>query len=951
MTEIWGAIIVFVVSPLIGAIPLVDWFTYAVSGKKLTKLGTGNISVSTAFYHGGRLAGILALLSEAGKGIAVVLMTRAFFPLGSSWEIMALIALVMGRYWAGRGAGLTSVTWGIMAHNLGAGLLIFLLGSISFTIFRTRKGGKIGFLGLMVVVLSAQNINSPEYIFVTIGLVSLLLWIFDQIPDDGELKSSQVFSFFRGDSGVVSLSQKLNPDKVGAKAGNLSLLKQWGYNVPDGWVIRAGDDLDTFCDFANPSIQNPLVVRPSALDKDSLTVSAAGIYESYLNVTDGATLKQRIIDCLSSYHSPVALNYRQNQGTEEKSLVVIVQKQIKGEFSGVAFSRNPINQLDDCICIEGMAGDTNKLLSEPISPEKYQIYLADEVLKGRGNIPPFILFSVAKIAREIERANQNIPQDIEWSYDGQVLWILQSRPISTLYPLWTRKVAQEVFPYALPPLSWEIQHILISAVAKDIFSIILQDKVKDLDFSKIGVLHYSHGYFNATLLSEIFLLMGLPPESLQFLTDGETFAKPSLFSIFKNIPNLWRLFTQEWTLLKDFWAKGDRTFNPLLDELEEINPKELNNQELLNRIEHILEALKKVTYFKTLAYLSYSIRQKVFKINPQDLDSTNIIEIKAIKELQQIAIDTRNLFSGIQLQQLEPENYPSFFANLSESTDGESVIQRLNEWIEKYGYLSEKIIDISVPRWSENHRIMKTMFTKFVADHSLKNITKNHLNIPNIKQKIVQTRYNLKGEIVDINNKLLAHLRYGFITLGENLYQDQYLIDKKDIFFLKFNEIKQLITEKNDPHNISSLINKRQQKWQEYKEIKIIPHLIYGQSPKINIDNNISPHISHNQLQGIPASMGIIEGKIKIIRTPPQKNINVDKETIIIAPHIDASWSLILAQAGGLITEAGGQLSHGATIAREYGIPAVINIPQATRILRNNQRVRLDGQKGIIEIL
>ncbi|WP_069790865.1 glycerol-3-phosphate acyltransferase [Cyanobacterium sp. IPPAS B-1200] len=950
MTEIWGAIIVFVVSPIIGAIPLVDWFTYAVSGKELKKLGNGNISVSAAFYHGGRAAGILAFLSEAGKGVAVVLMTRAFFPLGSSWEIMALIALVMGRYWVGKGAGLTNVTWGIIAHNPLAGLLILLLGGISFTIFRTRKGGQVGFLGLMVVVLSVQNINSPEYIFVTIGLAGLLWWIFDQISDEGEFKSSQVFSFFRGDSGVTSLSQKLNNEKVGDKAANLSLLKQWGYSVPDGWVIKAGDDLDTFCDFANPSIQNPLVVRPSVLDKDSLTVSAAGIYESYLDITDGATLKHRIIDCLSSYHSAIALNYRQNKGTKEKSLMVIVQKQIRGEFSGVAFSRNPINQLDDCICIEGVAGDTSKVVSGQVSPEKYQVYLADDVLKGRGNIPPSVLFSVAKIAREIERTHKNIPQDIEWSYDGQTLWILQNRPISTLYPLWTRKIAQEIFPKPLPHLSWGVHNILISAVARDIVSIILQDKGKDLEFNKIAILHYSYGYFNATLLGEIFLLIGLPPESLQYLTDGEKFAKPSLSSILKNIPTLWRLLVKEWTLFKDFQVKGDRTFNPLLDELEEINPNQLSNQELLQRIDNILEGLKTATYFKTLAYLSYIIRQTLFKVNAQDLDNQNITEIRAIEELKQIAIDTRNLFSGIQLQELEPQNYPSFFATLSESSDGESVIKRLNEWLEKYGYLSEITTDISVPRWSENHRIMKIMFTKFVADNSIKAITNNKLKTQNIQQKIVQKRYELKGEIVDINNKLFSHLRSTFIALGEKLSQDQILLDEKDIFFLKIPEIKQLVNQKTDHQHIISIINKRQQKCQEYKEIKKIPYLIYGKSPKINIDSKISPKTTQNQLQGIPASMGIIEGKIKIIRTLTQ-NINIDKETIIIVPYIDASWSLILAQAGGIITEIGGQLSHGAIIAREYSIPAVMNIPQASRILRNNQKVRLDGQKGIVEIL
>lgn len=957
MTEIWGAIIVFVVSPIIGAIPLVDWFTYAVSGKELQKLGTGNISVSAAFYHGGRVAGILAVLSEAGKGIGVVLMTRAFFPTGSSWEIMALIALVMGRYWVGKGAGTTNVSWGIMAHNPVAGLLIFLLGAISFTIFRSRQGGKIGVLGLMVVVLVAQNINSPEYIFVTIGLASLLLWIYSQMSDDLDLNpahveqnSSKVFRFFRGDSGVISLSEKLDANKVGGKAANLSLLKQWGYNVPDGWVIRAGDDLDTFCVFANPSPQNPLVVRSSALDEDSLTVSAAGIYESYLNITDIPTLKQRIIDCLASYHSAIALNYRQNRGTEEKSLVVIVQKQIKGEFSGVAFSRNPVNQLDDCICIEAVAGNTNQVVSGEVTPAQYQVYLPDEALKGEGEIPPSVLFSVAKISREIERAHKNVPQDLEWSYDGQTLWILQTRPISTLYPLWTRKIAAEVIPGTIRPLPWSINRPLTCGVWGQIFTIVLGDKAKDLDFTETATLHYHHAYFNATLLGEIFLLMGLPAESLEFLTRGAKFSKPPIISTLKNIPGLWRLMGKEWNLIKDFQAKGDRTFNPLLDELEEINPQELNNQKLLTRIDQILEGLKVATYFNIFAPLSFAIRQKILKVSPQDLDSQNIAEIRSVEELKQIAIDTRNLFSGIQLQELDPENYPSFFANLAESSDGNSVIQRLDQWLEKYGYLSEVITDISIPRWSENHRTMKTMFTQFVIDNRIKQTSQPLPKKQKWKNKIVQKRYDIKGEVAEIYNKLLAHLRYSFLALGNNLEKQQIITDKNDIFFLKIEEIKQLVKEKYEPRNIINLIKKRQQKWQEDTAIKTIPYLIYGNSPQIDIDNNITPNNSHNQLRGIPASMGIIEGKIKIVRTLSQ-NTKIDKNTIIVVPYTDVSWSLILAQAGGLIAEVGGQLSHGAIIAREYGIPAVMDIPHATRILRNNQRVRLDGQKGIVEIL
>ena len=107
MLELWGIVIVFIVCPLLGAIPLIAWITQSMTGRQLAQVGTGNISVSSAFYHGGTLVGILAVCSEAIKGIAAVLLTRAFFGHESAWELVALIALVVGRYSAGRGAGTT----------------------------------------------------------------------------------------------------------------------------------------------------------------------------------------------------------------------------------------------------------------------------------------------------------------------------------------------------------------------------------------------------------------------------------------------------------------------------------------------------------------------------------------------------------------------------------------------------------------------------------------------------------------------------------------------------------------------------------------------------------------------------------------------------------------------------------------------------------------------------
>ena len=125
---------------------------------------------------------------------------------------------------------------------------------------------------------------------------------------------------------------------------------------------------------------------------------------------------------------------------------------------------------------------------------------------------------------------------------------------------------------------------------------------------------------------------------------------------------------------------------------------------------------------------------------------------------------------------------------------------------------------------------------------------------------------------------------------------------------------------------------------------------MYGNSPPLDLDFSIVNFNSKNSYTGIPASAGIVEGTIKVITNLDQM-VNIDSDTIIVVPYTDSGWSTILAQAGGMITEVGGKLSHGAIIAREYNIPAVMDINYATQIFHDGQLVRVNGAKGVIEIL
>ena len=182
-----------------------------------------------------------------------------------------------------------------------------------------------------------------------------------------------MFKFFRGDRALVSLNRSLEPQKVGQKAATLSQLMRWGYPVPAGWVLPPGDDPTPLIEFLQPSSEKPLVVRSSAVGEDSELASAAGQYESILNVTSQGGLERAIAQCLASYDQPGAVQYRRDRGLPEAAMAILVQQQIRGAFSGVAFSRDPIARQGEAVVIEALPGETQRIVSGQFTPEQYRV--------------------------------------------------------------------------------------------------------------------------------------------------------------------------------------------------------------------------------------------------------------------------------------------------------------------------------------------------------------------------------------------------------------------------------------------------------------------------------------------------------------------------------------------------------------------------------------------------
>ncbi|MEH2418560.1 glycerol-3-phosphate acyltransferase [Nostoc sp.] len=956
MFEPWGALVILIVCPLLGGLPLIAWITYALTRKQLSQVGTRNISVSAAFYHGGRFVGILAVLSEGFKGVAAVLLTRLFFPDGSSWELIALIALVIGRYWIGRGAGTTNVVWGFVVHDPLVAIFVSFFAGIAFTILQSRQVVKFGVLLLFPLFVALLHISDIPRMVAAVALAALMGWIYTKMPDDmnlpaqeAETESQAMLEFLRGDRAMVSLDEELDAAIVGEKAATLSQIKRWGYPVPKGWVLAPIDDPQLLT-FLQPSELSPLVVRSSAIGEDSEQASAAGQYETVLNVTNPEGLQSAIAQVQASYNHPSAVQYRRDRGLNDSAMAVLIQQQVQSVYSGVAFSRDPITQQGDAIIIEALPGNATQVVSGKVTPEQYRAFVLETEnsssvqLEGEGRVPQALIKQVAYLAYRLEKRYHGTPQDIEWSYDGQTLWVLQSRPITTLLPMWTRKIAAEVIPGVIHPLTWSINRPLTCGVWGEFFTLVLGDRALGLDFAETATLHYSRAYFNASLLGDIFLRMGLPPESLEFLTRGAKLSKPSLQSTWENLPGLGKLLRRELSLEKDFKQDYHKRFIPGLSQLAQEDIDNWEPSKLLARIDFILELVRHGTYYSILAPLSAALRQGIFRVKDGQIDNSVTPEVAALRSLSALATDAKQVLLSFEPQQV--------FEQLKQTPEGEKILQGFEELLQDYGYLSEVGTDISVPTWRENPQMIKQMFVQLMQGNEPQSGAKDAINsifAGKPKRSFVQRRVDIKGRVTEVYSRLLAQLRWSFLALEKIWLKSGLLKKTGDIFFLNFDEVRRLVGGGDSKliEQLDKLVQLRRSQFLQDSQIIQVPLLVYGNTPP----HPLAPSAVYSDqiLQGIGASHGQAEGRVKVLRNL-QDVPDIDRDTILVVPYTDSGWAPLLLRAGGLIAEVGGRLSHGAIVAREYGIPAVMDVRGATWLLQDGQRVRIDGSRGIVEL-
>ncbi|MEG5044813.1 glycerol-3-phosphate acyltransferase [Microcoleus sp. B4-C1] len=961
--------LLFAASFSLGALPLTGWAVRVFTRRDLRALGTGNVGVSAAFIHGGKLAGIAAVLAEIARGILPVLAGRFCFPDAPAIAIALLIPLVAGRYAIARGGGVTNAVWGLLVFSPPVAVSSGIWGLLVWGLAQRWWGegdrarlfaSRCGCLCTPIWVWVWRQ-SMPEFLAAA-GLALLLAAInFSQGDDMALSKSEQLFS----------LDDSLDAAMCGDKAAKLSQMKRAGFNVPNGWILlnesgighRAsgighlenGEELsipNSVIQNLKSKIQNRMIVRSSAAGEDGDTSSAAGQYQTIGPVFTEAELLDGINRCRQSYWTSEAVAYRRQRQLPDTKMAVLIQPYIDSQFAGVMFSRNPLDGGSQVI-IEALPGGAEAVVGGQCTPVHLEIdfsqpeSLEKKLTEVQSNsiIAQSILAELVKQAQAIEAFFHGVPQDIEWSWDGEKVWILQSRPITNLQPFWTRTIAAEVIPGAIRPLTWSINRPLTCGVWGEIFKVVLGDRAIGLNFNETATLLGSHAYFNATLLGEIFRMMGLPEQGLEFLLRGQKMGKPPLGKILPSLPGLWRLVQRERALNAEF--KGDRTsiFLPALQSLEkEEGSSATDLTELLERAEQIQEWLKPITYYNILGPIGLAIRKAIFRVNDDWLANDTAPEIASVRALQQLAQKLRQAAVSQSDETVSVAHLAQTFA-ASPALQGD-----FEKWLDIYGYLSEVGTDIAVPTWREQPEVYQKLLINMAQKAETNLVEKRKLGLTfGQKWRLdkCQERAIVKNEISEIYARLLAHLRWTFLEIEACGLGMQVFQENGDIFYLEFGEIQQWIRS-GASVSFQDTIRERRDRLVADRD-RPIPPVVYGNllpnSHRRAIDSATS---ETNIIQGIPASIGSVEGFVKICRTA---STDLGENAIAVVPYTDAGWAPLLLGATAIIAEVGGQLSHGAIIAREYKIPAVMNIAEATTRFRDGQKVRVDGYLGTVELL
>jgi len=764
--------------------------------------------------------------------------------------------------------------------------------------------------------------------------------------------------------------------QAGGKGGTLSRLFQAGYPVPEGFVIMPhafeGDQLkpnawhaieDQLSVIRKKNSQTAFAVRSSAIAEDSAYASFAGEFETVLDVHSNDAIRAAIMQVHVSRKSERVQAYSKAKGIDGlQEIAIVVQKLVRAEISGILFTADPVTGNHTTMTGNFIYGFGEELVSGEAEPYTFSFQSPKGNYAGPAELKPYAK-RLYKLARKLVK-DLGCPQDIEWAIADGHLYLLQSRPITTLLGYDPQKgewnsslsgdfawVSSEVFPETLTPASWSIWKNF-----QNMGTIFGAEPVGNI---------CGHFYLNMSLAGAMIWMVGQSEEYWQNyvkLATGFEISKivvpkvpATRLQLFRRIlPMMVTLLPKQIKLMRvheqilaeiPAWCKEMRLKIQQVEDKEKLSL--LWPEILWPKYWDLLQLQDKSNedYF----YPYIAARKKLMELigleAAEDLLSNLVGESGNLASVGQL-VGLQKLYEG----EISRDEYEEI-AGHRPNSENEVSVPRLYEtpgWIDKR--LEEYARNpIDYQQLLENKR---KLFFRVWGEFS----TRFPKESGKIKTKLDKTiaamekREKIRTELT----RSVGVFRAWFVRAGELTGLAE------DIFYLQNEEVQELLkgeTKWND------VIPPRKEAHQRHLELPTLPMMISGRFDPYTwakdpnrYSDYYDAHVPRDKapetdlITGHPGSAGQVEGLVRIIHSPEESN-QLKHGEVLVAASTNVGWTTLFPQAAAVVTDVGAPLSHAAIVARELGIPAVVGTGNCTAALSTGDRVRVDGSHGTVEIL
>jgi phosphohistidine swiveling domain-containing protein len=764
-------------------------------------------------------------------------------------------------------------------------------------------------------------------------------------------------------------------------------------------------------------------VRSSAVDEDSLDCSFAGQLESYLSVP-AAAVAEKVTAVWRSGFTERVLAYRSEKGMPplpKRAPAVVVQRMVRAESAGVAFSADPVSGRSGIVVICAVSGLATGLVSGESNSDDYHVDRSGKISRSRGSTSDLsgrdarVLTDaqatrIAAMARQIAR-RLGRPQDIEWAIEGEELYVLQTRPITTLRDLpdpdavrniWDNSNITESYSGVTTPLTFSFARTAYEGVYREFCRIlkVSEEKIAANDQVFRHMLGLIRGRVYYNLLNWYRVLALLPGFTVnrRFMEQmmgvkeplpddvAEKLAAASLRERARDVWHLGRMLAAlVWNYLtldrriERFYLRLSGALADCVPRVDDMRIDELAAYydglvcQLLTRWDAPL-----LNDFFTMIFHGL-LRQLCQRwITGADQLANELVRVQGGMISVEPAVRLREMAAIVaanpELARTLRGGTPSKCEHAIREVQGLS--ERYDEYLKKFGERCLEELKLESQTLHDDPSLLLrsigelargngTMHASNPEEHStdsaeqrVSEVLRRHplrrlifaWVLRNARER-VRTRENLRFE----RTRVFGRVRSIFVEMGIRLHALDRLEKPRDIFYLQVEEVLGFINGTTVTTSLKELVAARKREFHEFHAMSAPPDRFETYGPvhhKTTFQPSCAstpPDTSGEERHGLGCCAGKVRGRVCLVTDPHSASLPVG--SILVAERTDPGWIMLFPAAAGLIVERGSLLSHSAIVSRELGIPSVVSVPGVTKWLSDGDLVEIDGGNGMVRRL